>query len=748
MFFLLKTTPECARSWSAAWLAGLSGPGPLRAGPLRAGLSGAGPSRALCFSSWGNGPPRRRNHIVRVRPYPHAPADDVVETLHGLDIRDPFRWLEDPESDAVRAWSQAQDKLARSHLDELPGRRRIEGRLRELALIGAVYAPDVRKGRKFFLRREGDQEHAVLVVSEPDGSERTLIDPVAIDPGMTTTLDYYVPSADGRRLAYGLSTGGTEEATLYVMDVESGRDLGERIDRTRYSSVAWLPGAETFYYVRRLAPDLVPRGEEQFHRRVYLHRIGSDPDQDEEIFGAGRDPRDFYFITISLDGRWLILHSRTGTDEATDVYLADLRGDRVLRPVIEGVDARTFIRIHRGRMYILTNLNAPRFKIAVADPATPTVWSDLVPEGAGVIEDCAVAGGMLAVSVSENVTSRLRVYDAFAGAFHHDVPLPELGSILGMSADNHDGDEIFVGFTSFTVPPEVLRYHIPSRTLQPWARPSGTVDTTQFEVRQVFARSKDGTSVPVFIVKDRSTPIDGSAPGVLTGYGGFNISRPPAFLGLWLDWAARGGVFALANLRGGGEYGEEWHRAGMRGRKQNVFDDFIAVSEHLTTGGFVAADRLAIYGRSNGGLLVGAAMTQRPELFRAVVCGAPLLDMVRYEKSGLGRLWRGEFGSAEDPQALRWLFAYSPYHHVRDDVAYPAMLFVTYESDTRVDPMHARKMTARLQAASRSERPIILRRETQAGHAGKAISRVVEDTLDTLSFLYNELGFGGNGAGS
>jgi prolyl oligopeptidase len=676
---------------------------------------------------------------MRVRPYPHAPTDDVVETLHGLEIRDPYRWLEDPHSAVVREWSEAQDALARDHLDGLPGRRQIEERMRELALIGAVYAPDVRKGRKFFLRREGDQEHPVLVVSEPDGSERILIDPVALDPKIATTLDYYAPSLDGRRLAYGLSVGGTEEATLYVMDVETGLDLGERIDRTRYSSIAWLPGAEAFYYVRRLPPQRVPKGEEQFHRRVYLHRIGSDPDQDEGIFGAGRDPRDFYFMTISLDGRWLILHSRTGTDEATDVYLADLHGNRALRPVIEGVDARTFIRMRQGRMYILTNLNAPRFKIAVGDPSTPAQWRDLIPEGEGVIEDFAVAGGMLAVSVSEHVTSRLRVYDALTGAFRHDVTLPRLGSILGLSADNHESDEIYVGFTSFTVPPEVHRYHVPSATLQPWARASGTGDTKRFEVRQVFARSKDGTAVPVFVIKDRSTPLDGSAPGLLTGYGGFNISRPPAFLGLWLDWMERGGVFALANLRGGGEYGEEWHRAGMRGRKQNVFDDFIAASEHLVAGGFVAADRLAIYGRSNGGLLVGAAMTQRPDLFRAVVCGAPLLDMVRYEQFGLGRLWNGEFGSADDPEALRWLFAYSPYHLIRDDVAYPAVLFVTYESDTRVDPMHARKMTARLQAAGGSDRPIILRRETQAGHAGKAVSRVVEDTLDTLAFLYAEL---------
>lgn len=677
---------------------------------------------------------------MRVRPYPHAPADDVVETLHGIEIRDPYRWLEDAVSDATREWTRAQDAQARAHLDRLPGRARITERLRELALIGAVYAPDVRKGRKFFLRREGDQEHAVLVVSEPDGSERTLIDPAALDPEMTTTLDYYVPSLDGRRLAYGLSKGGSEEATLYVMDVASGQDLGERIDRTRYSSIAWLPDAESFYYVRRLPPERVPKGEEQFHRRVYLHGMGSDPDQDEEIFGAGRDPRDFYFMTISLDGRWLIVHSRTGTDEATDVYLADLHGDRVLGPVIEDVDARTFIRMHHGRMYILTNLNAPRFKIAVANPAAPAVWRDLIPEGEGVIEDFAIAAGVVAASVSEHVVSRLRIYDQVSGAFRHEVPLPQLGAIGGVSADNHDTDEIYVGFTSFTVPPEILEYHVPSARMKTWARPSGSVNAERFEVHQVLAHSKDGTAIPMFVVYARSTPIDGTAPGVLTGYGGFNISRPPGFLGLWLDWLERGGVFALANLRGGGEYGEEWHRAGMRGHKQNVFDDFIAAAGHVVAERFVAPDRLAINGRSNGGLLVGAAMTQRPELFRAVICGAPLLDMVRYERFGLGRLWSGEFGSAEDPQALRWLYEYSPYHHVKDDVAYPAVLFITYESDTRVDPMHARKMAARLQAASRSAGPIILRRETQAGHAGKALSKIIDDTLDTLAFLYVELG--------
>jgi prolyl oligopeptidase len=687
--------------------------------------------------------------------YPVAERLDLVDELHGRRVADPYRWLEDPDDPRTVAWSQAQDELARCCLEGLPGRDRLRRRLTTLLQAGAVSPPVWRAGRALFTRRQPGQEHAALLVTEPDGTERVLVDPAALDPAGTTTLDSWAPSIEGDRLAYQLSTGGDEEAVLYVVDVDTGTILDGPVDRCRYSPVAWLPGAEHLYYVRRLAPSAVPAGEEQFHRRVYRHRAGADPATDVEVHGAGLDPTNYYDASVSRDGRWLVVSASAGTAPRDDVWVADLTGpagDRALRPVQLGVDAKCQAWVVRdGMLYLLTDRDAPRGRLCRVDPTVPEYdrWTDVVPEAPeGVLADVALlasADGVPDVSVvlaahTVAAADRLSWWDAASGNQLGSVPGQDAGTVSGMTSRPEGGRECWVGYTDHVTPPMVLHWSAdtPTRTAT-WATAPGAVAVPDVRVSRLRYRSKDGTQVHMFVVAPVADP-DHPRPTVLYGYGGFNNALTPAYTASMLAWVEAGGVWAVANLRGGSENGEEWHRAGMRGRKQNVFDDFAAAAERLIDDGWTTPEQLGIYGGSNGGLLVGAALTQRPELYSAVVCSAPLLDMVRYELFGLGRTWNDEYGTAEDPVELGWLLGYSPYHHVEDGVDYPAVLFTTFDSDTRVDPMHARKMCAALQHATKGDRPITLRRERDVGHGARSVSRTVELAVDQLAFLAARLG--------
>jgi len=674
--------------------------------------------------------------------YPAARRLDLVEVVHGTEVADPYRWLEDAGSPETAAWSAAQDELARGLLDELPGREGLRARLRELLAVGLATVPEVRGRRAFYTRRGPGQEHAVLVVREGD-TERVLIDPSTLSDDDTVTLDGWVPSIEGDRLAYWLSQGGDEEASLSVMDVASGEVIDGPIDRTRYCPLAWLPGGERFCYGRRLPRDAVPEGEDRFHRRLWLHRIGDDPERDRLVFGEGRDKTEYHSVEISHDGRWLVIGAAPGTAPRNDLYVADLAGDLVLRPVQEGLDATTYGQVaHDGRLYLRTNLGAARFRVVVADPARPEPlgWRDLVPEGETVIEDFAVTGDALLVAGTRHAVGRVTVHDLADGAVRAEVELPGLGSVRGVEARPEGGDEAWIGWTDFTTPPRVYRYAVGGGTLELWMDAPGRVEAKGVVARQESYRSADGTEVRMFVLHREGLPADGARPAVLYGYGGFNIALTPEYSASILAWVERGGVYAIANLRGGSEEGEAWHRAGMREHKQNVFDDFAAAAERLVELGWTSPERLGVAGGSNGGLLVGAALTQHPELFAAVVCSAPLLDMVRYERFGLGETWNDEYGRADDPTEFGWLYAYSPYHHVTRGTRYPAVLFSVFESDTRVDPLHARKLCAALQWATASPRPVILRREVRVGHGARSVSRTLDLSVDTLGFLALQLG--------
>ena len=687
-------------------------------------------------------------------PSPPAPRLDLVEDLHGVPVADPYRWLEDAADPRTAEWAAAQDALAAELLAGLPGRGSFADRLTRLVHAGAVGVPVWRAGRAFSTRRDPGQEHAVLRVREPDGTQRVLVDPMALDPAGTTTLDAWSPSWEGDRLAYQLSTGGDEESRLYVLDVATGELLDGPVDRCRYSPVGWLPGGEELFYVRRLAPDLVPAGEEQFHRRVWRHRVGSDPGTDVLVHGEGSDPATYFGARTSADGRWLVVSASVGTAPRDDVWLADLTGDGELRELQVGVDAQTTAWVARdGRLWLHSDRDAPRGRLAVADPADPGSWApgnwrDVVPEQPdGVLSDVALVdgpdGGLQVLAVhAVDATDRLSVWAADGTGRTAQVTDLRPGSVSGVSAPPEGGSTAWVGYTDYATPPSVLRWDATSPTaLADWERAPVAGDVPDVRVVETHATSADGTPVHLFVLSGTGTP-GSPRPTVLYGYGGFNVSLTPAYTAQALAWVAAGGVWVVANLRGGSEHGEQWHRAGMRERKQNVFDDFAAAAEHLVAQGWTTPAQLAVMGGSNGGLLVGALLTQRPELVAAVVCSAPLLDMVRYELFGLGRTWNDEYGTAAEPEELRWLLGYSPYHRVSNGTAYPAVLFTTFESDTRVDPLHARKLAAALQHATSSDRPVVLRRELSVGHGARAVSRTVGLAADQLAFLAAHTGLG------
>jgi prolyl oligopeptidase len=738
--------------------------------------------------------------------YPAARRLDLTEEMFGHQVADPYRWLEDAGRPETRDWLAAQEELWGRQRQALPDREAFAARVKDLLQVGSVSPPAWRGTRRFYLRRDPGQEHGVLYVADA-GGERALVDPVAIDSSGRTTLDHWQPDKEGRLLAYQLSEGGTEESLLRVIDVSTGALTDGPIDRCRYSGVAWLPGGKAFYYVRRLPPDQVPEGEAQYHRRVYLHVVGTDPAGDLMVFGEGRDKTTYYRVSVSMDGRWLVVSASIGTAPRDDVWLADLTASDAARPdfteVAVGLDAQTSLHAWRdGRLYVFTDLDAPRSRLAIADPADPRPgnWRDLLPEDPeAVLRSYAILDGdqlerpVLLASWTRHAISEVSVHDLATGTQLSAVTLPGIGSVGGIAERPDGGHEAWFGYADYTTPPTVLRYNALSGTVDVWASAPGFAERTQalpaISARQLTYRSKDGTPVRLVLIEPGANQREGTdrpagkeRPLILYGYGGFDISMTPGYSANILAWVEAGGAYAVAALRGGSEEGQDWHRAGMLDRKQNVFDDFHAAAEYLISLGATTAGQLAVWGGSNGGLLVGAAITQRPELFAACVCSAPLLDMVRYEKFGLGETWNTEYGSAAVPEELGWLLSYSPYHRVAAGTAYPSVLFTVFTNDTRVHPMHAYKMCAALQHATRprgtgplstpgegetpsplsrpwpgsretaanpgltspatprQDRVILLRAEGQVGHGARAVSLTAELAGDALAFVARETG--------
>ncbi|MGW4229289.1 prolyl oligopeptidase family serine peptidase [Streptomyces sp. NPDC004980] len=696
--------------------------------------------------------------------YPDAVRQDLVQEIHGLPVADPYRWLEDAEAGPVHRWGGEQDALYEAERAALPGLERWRAEVAALTGVDRATAPKIRGGRIFRLRQEAGREHPVVTVAEgEEGTERVLLDPCALDPSGRTVLDAWQPSLEGDLVVCQVSRGGTEDSLLRVIDVATGEVVDGPVDRVRKSSIGWLPGGEAFYYVRQLDPRLNP-GEERYHRRVYLHRVGTAPGADALVFGEGRDRTQFYSVSVTADGRWLGVTATLGTGRGTDLYLADLTAgplDRpLLRPVQEGMGAVTRLCAVPDTgpddpVWLRTDHGAPRGHVVACRPADlrlgPDAWREVIPERPdAILTHLVVLSGpelphpLGLAAWTRRTVAEVTVHDLADGRQVATVPLPGTGAVGDFSAGPHGSYDAWFTYTDFVTPPRVFRFDARTHRATPCedgARDAGTVGGAV--TRQVEFPSRDGTTVRMFVISPTGRP-DVPRPTLLTGYGGFGGTMSPRYRAQVLAWVRAGGVFAWAGLRGGGEEGEEWHRAGSGEHKQNTFDDFDAATDHLVSAGW-AAGRIAIMGGSNGGLLVGAALTQRPEKYAAVVCMSPLLDMVRYELSGLGPSWVPEYGSVRDPDRLRVLLGYSPYHRVTPGTAYPAVLLTASDGDTRTDPLHARKMCAALQHASSGTGPVLLRLERGVGHGDRATSSVVALQAECLAFLAAHVGLAAPG---
>ncbi len=666
-------------------------------------------------------------------PPPETRVETVVDTFHGIDVPDDYRWLEDQQSSETRAWIETQNAYTWKHLGDRPERASLERRLTELLRIDRVAAPIERNGRYFVWKKAADDDLWILYLREGlDGEDQVLLDPHPLSPDHTTDVGIEDISKDGKLLVYSIRRGGTDETELRLMDVDSREDLPDLFPNALYRGVAMKPDGSGFYYSLQ---------DRKTGIRVRYHETGSDPAKDPIVFGEGYGPTSWISAGLSESGRYLLFFVSHGWAR-TEIHLQDLKTKSPVTTIVDDLDAAFFPDFGGDRLFVHTNWEAPKGRILEIDLANPArdAWKEIVPEGEDAIEGFALSGGRLFVRTLHNVMSRIERF-ALDGESEGEIELPGMGT-AGTPSGSWEGTSAFFGFGSFTSPTRIYRYDVQTGETELWSRSEVPFDPTGITTEQIWYESKDGTRVPMFLVYREDLPRDGTRPTLLYGYGGFNVSLTPGFRPLAALWVEHGGIFAMANLRGGGEFGDAWHKAGMLANKQNVFDDFIAAAEWLIDNDYTNPGKLAIHGGSNGGLLVGAAMTQRPELYRAVLCDFPDLDMVRYwqfENNNPPALL--EYGDASDPEQFEFLYAYSPYQKVADGVSYPAVMLTSGDQDTRVPPLQARKMTARLQAATSSGRPICLWYDTKAGHAGgRPLSKQVEDLSLQAAFLFSQLG--------
>lgn len=678
--------------------------------------------------------------------YPPTRTVDVVDDYHGVKVPDPYRWLEDFESDEVKQWVEAQNKVTFDFIRSVPFYDKIKQRLTELINFPRFSVPVKAGDKYFFFKNDGLQNQSVLYMREGlKGKDVLVIDPNKFSEDGTIALMNLSYSRDGKFVAYGVSVSGSDWQEIKIKDIATGRDYDEVLKWCKFSSIAWLPDNSGFYYNRFPEPGTVPKEDENNYNKVYFHRLGTPQSEDKLVYERLDAKELNFYPSITDDGKYLILTVRHGTSPKNRIYYRELKSDGEFIRLLDEADASyQFIGNKENIFYFITDLNAPKYKIIAIDVKNPDRknWKDVIPENKkAVIDEARIINNQLVLVYIEDVKHKLQIY-SLDGKFVKEIELPGIGTITGLSG-KQDDTEMFFGFTSFLYPMNVFRYDFKTGKLELFfeSNPKG-FNSKDYEVKQVFYKSKDGVEVPMYIVHRRGIKLDGNNPTLLYGYGGFNISIMPSFSAQRLLWLEIGGVYAVANLRGGSEYGEEWHRAGMLDKKQNVFNDFISAGEWLIKNGYTSSKKLVINGGSNGGLLVAACMVQRPDLFGAVVCQVPVIDMLRYHKFTVGRYWIPEYGNAEaNPEHFKFLYAYSPLHNVKGDVIYPPTIITTADHDDRVVPLHAYKFTAALQSANAGDTPILLRVETKAGHgAGKPTSKIIEEQTDIYAFLFKVLG--------
>jgi len=675
--------------------------------------------------------------------YPESPQKPVTDDLHGVKLVDPFRWLEDDKSPEVAQWVAKENAFTRTYFDALPDRKQLIARLEQLFRVPTTGGLIARENRFFFTKRDPQQNQAALFVHDGsfDAAPRLVLDPNTFSADGTVAMDWYFPSPDGARVAYGKSAGGSENSTLYIVNTADGKNLSDEIPGTKFCSLAWVPDNSAFYYTRYPLPGQVKPGDENYYNHLYYHKLGTDWHKDIKIWGINEPKEKRADVDLSSDHKLLFMS--VSLDWAkNDLFFRPI-SDRtgLFTPIAVGLDALTDADTLGDKLILRTNYRAPRYRIVSITPGdtNPDHWKDLIPQQRGVIQGMAVIDGKVVVTMLEDVCSRIAVFDA-NGKLAEDIKLPTLGAVSAVNG-NASGSSVFFAFESFAFPPSSFRYDLKTKEVELLATVPIDIRPADYETRQVWFKSKDDTRVPMFLVFKKGLKMDGQRPTLLYGYGGFNVSSTPRFRNGLFPWLDKGCVYAVANIRGGGEFGAEWHHAGRLEKKQNCFDDFIAAAKYLTTSGITNPNKLAALGGSNGGLLMGAMITQAPELFRAIICAVPLLDMIRYQQFSMARFWIQEYGSSEDPAQFAYILKYSPYQNVKKGVKYPAVLIETGDSDGRVDPCHARKMAALLQTDTGGDYPILLRYESKAGHgAGKPISKIVEAQADEWAFLFNELG--------
>jgi prolyl oligopeptidase len=682
-------------------------------------------------------------------PYPRALQGEVVDDYHGTKIADPYRWMEDLESREVAGWIAAENTVTSAYLDSLPLRAHFGRRITELWNYPKTGIPIKEAGRYFYARNTGLQrQSAVYVVATLGGTPSLLLDPNVLWPDGSTSLSRWSPSPAGNLFAYGLSEGGADWQTIRVRDLPTGKDLTDDVKWVRFSGLSWTKDGKGFFYSRYPEP---PKGKvleaALSGQALYYHRIGSPQSQDPLIYARPDNPTWFIGGGVSEDGRYLFITTSKGSDNNNRLYYADLgqpmqpNVQAPVKPVTERDDAEFSPIGNRGSVVFLrSDLEAPNRKVLAIDLAKPdpSAWKTVIPERKEALESAALIGGRLVGEYLTDVQSRLLLFD-LDGRAQGAIALPAAGTVAGLSG-REDSPEIFYGFTSPIYPTTVFHYDAASKSSTPFAAAKPPVDVTQYETKALFAMSKDGTKVPFFMTSRTGLEKNGANPTMIYGYGGFSISTMPAYRTDIPAWLEMGGVWVTANMRGGAEYGEAWHKGGMLEHKQNVFDDFIAVAEHLVKERYTSPAKIGIMGGSNGGLLVGAVEEQRPDLFAVALPAVGVMDMLRYDRFTGGRAWATEYGSSSDPAQFKYLVKYSPLHNVKPGVCYPATLVTTADHDDRVVPSHSFKFTAAMQAAQGCERPILIRVETQGSHGYRPTDKRIAELADLWAFAAANMG--------
>jgi prolyl oligopeptidase len=663
---------------------------------------------------------------------PPTRTDNITDTYGSTVVADPYQWLEDQKSSETRAWIDAEDACTSAAVSKIPGRDAIAKRLADLYHNDQYSVPIERAGRYFFTKRAADQDLSLIYMRRGmAGRDELLVDPLSWSKDHSVSATLEAVSRDGTLVFYGRREGGQDEVTVHVLDLKTHRDLPDVLPSAAYFGVMPTPDDRGVYYAKA-----IPTGP-----RAYYHAMGADAAHDRMIFGKGLGKDKILIVDLSEDGAYLVYTVVYGSgSQQTALYAQNVKDHGPIVTVVNDIVRQFGESLAGDALYITTNWRAPRWHVYEADLAAPSRdrWREVIPEADAPLDGFAPVGGKLVAEYLHDATSQIKIFDA-DGKNAKSLPLPSLGT--AQITGRWESPELFYTFTSFNYPPTNFVYDLATSKSWIWSKLTVPMDPAAFETRQVWYRSKDGTRVSMFLFYKKGLKLDGANPVLLTGYGGFDVSETPFYAPMVIVWAEHGGVLALPNLRGGGEYGEQWHRAGMLQNKQNVFDDFLAAAEYLVANKYTNPSKLAIYGESNGGLLVGAAITQRPDLFQAAVCAYPLLDMLRYQKFEDGPYWVAEYGSSDNPKQFEYLYKYSPYANVKAGAKYPATLFITGDGDTRVAPLHARKMTARMQAATGSKRPILILYDTKSGHSGgRPISKIIEENRDVLSFVFWQLG--------